>query len=209
MDTGTLLYARAQQRYFSSYSPVIGFYVYESAPYWNTSVQRDLLEYAKGFQRISWLESYLDYLTERNLSTTSQSRDSFTRMLRLSFLRQPQFAHFADDIIFAERDEGEEPEMAASRVFLVAKTTENKREEMSVLLDTLRRLSLTSRVRFLIFNPSFVYLDRWDGSVFVCVCVREERRESQLIFLSLSSFPPPSLPVFLSLSSFPPPSLPV
>ncbi|CDQ90199.1 unnamed protein product [Oncorhynchus mykiss] len=48
MDTGTLLYARAQQRYFSSYSPVIGFYVYESAPYWNTSVQRDLLEYAKG-----------------------------------------------------------------------------------------------------------------------------------------------------------------
>ncbi|XP_052369297.1 patched domain-containing protein 1 [Oncorhynchus keta] len=165
MDTGTLLYARAQQRYFSSYSPVIGFYVYESAPYWNTSVQRDLLEYAKGFQRISWLESYLDYLTERNLSTTSQSRESFTRMLRLSFLRQPQFAHFADDIIFAERDEGEEPEMAASRVFLVAKTTENKREEMSVLLDTLRRLSLTSRVRFLIFNPSFVYLDRYATAV--------------------------------------------
>ncbi|KAM9418021.1 patched domain-containing protein 1-like [Salvelinus alpinus] len=164
LDTGTSLYARAQQRYFSSYTPVIGFYVYESAPYWNTSVQRDLLEYAEGFQRISWLESYLDYLREQNLTTTSQSRDSFTRMLRLSFLRQPQFAHFADDIIFAERDEGEEPEMAASRVFLVAKTTENKREEMSVLLDTLRRLSLTSRVRFLIFNPSFVYLDRWDGS---------------------------------------------
>ncbi|XP_038852774.1 patched domain-containing protein 1 [Salvelinus namaycush] len=165
LDTGTSLYARAQQRYFSSYTPVIGFYVYESAPYWNTSVQRDLLEYAEGFQRISWLESYLDYLRERNLTTTSQSRDSFTRMLRLSFLRQPQFAHFADDIIFAERDEGEEPEMAASRVFLVAKTTENKREEMSVLLDTLRRLSLTSRVRFLIFNPSFVYLDRYATAV--------------------------------------------
>ncbi|XP_028972172.1 patched domain-containing protein 1 isoform X1 [Esox lucius] len=165
MDTGTLLYARAQQRYFSSYSPVIGFYIYESAPYWNASVQRDLLEYAKGFQRISWLESYLEFLTERNISTTTQSRESFTRMLRLSFLRQPQFAHFADDIIFAERGEGEEPEMAASRVFLVAKTTENKREEMSVLLDTLRRLSLTSRVRFLIFNPSFVYLDRYATAV--------------------------------------------
>ncbi|KAL1006230.1 hypothetical protein UPYG_G00069530 [Umbra pygmaea] len=182
MDTGTLLYARAQQRYFSSYSPVIGFYIYESAPYWNHSVQRDLLEYAKEcffcpnlrerhmdalnrFQRISWLESYLDFLTERNLSTTTQSRENFTRTLRVSFLRQPQFAHFADDIIFAERGEGEEPEMAASRVFLVAKTTENKREEMSVLLDTLRRLSLTSRVRFLIFNPSFVYLDRYATAV--------------------------------------------
>uniref|UniRef100_A0A3B4UFZ6 Patched domain containing 1 n=1 Tax=Seriola dumerili TaxID=41447 RepID=A0A3B4UFZ6_SERDU len=164
MDTTTVLYTRAQQRYFSSYSPVIGFYIYESAPYWNASVQRDLLEYAKGFQRISWLEAYLNYLTDRNQST-SQSRENFTRTLRHSFLREPQFAHFADDIIFAERGQGEEPDVAASRIFLVAKTTENKREEMSVLLDTLRRLSLTSRVRFLIFNPSFVYLDRYAAAV--------------------------------------------
>ncbi|KAG7280249.1 hypothetical protein CRUP_035376 [Coryphaenoides rupestris] len=164
MDTATVLYARAQQRYFSSYSPVIGFYIYESAPYWNASVQRDLLEYTKGFQRISWLESYLGYLSELNQST-SQPRRDFTRTLRLRFLHQPRYAHFADDIIFAERGAGEEPEVAASRVFLVAKTTENKREEMSVLLDTLRRLSLTSRVRFLIFNPSFVYLDRYAAAV--------------------------------------------
>ncbi|KAM4533608.1 patched domain-containing protein 1 [Odontesthes bonariensis] len=164
MDTATVLYSRAQQRYFSSYSPVIGFYIYESAPYWNASVQRDLLEYAKGFQRISWLEAYLNYLSDRNQST-SQPRENFTRTLRHSFLRQPQFAHFADDIIFAERGQGEEPDVAASRIFLVAKTTENKREEMSVLLDTLRRLSLTSRVRFLIFNPSFVYLDRYAAAV--------------------------------------------
>uniref|UniRef100_A0A3Q4G559 Patched domain containing 1 n=1 Tax=Neolamprologus brichardi TaxID=32507 RepID=A0A3Q4G559_NEOBR len=164
MDTATVLYTRAQQRYFSSYSPVIGFYIYESAPYWNASVQRDLLEYAKGFQRISWLEAYLNYLSDRNQST-SQPRENFTRTLRHAFLREPQFAHFADDIIFAERGQGEEPDVAASRIFLVAKTTENKREEMSVLLDTLRRLSLTSRVRFLIFNPSFVYLDRYAAAV--------------------------------------------
>ncbi|GLD69159.1 patched domain-containing protein 1 [Lates japonicus] len=164
MDTTTVLYTRAQQRYFSSYSPVIGFYIYESAPYWNVTVQRDLLEYAKGFQRISWLEAYLNYLSDRNQST-SQPRENFTRTLRHSFLREPQFAHFADDIIFAERGQGEEPDVAASRIFLVAKTTENKREEMSVLLDTLRRLSLTSRVRFLIFNPSFVYLDRYAAAV--------------------------------------------
>lgn len=164
MDTATVLYARAQQRYFSSYSPVIGFYIYETAPYWNASVQRDLLEYAKGFQRISWLEAYLNFLLDRNQSL-SQPRENFTRTLRHAFLRQPQFAHFADDIIFAERGRGEEPDVAASRIFLVAKTTENKREEMSVLLDTLRRLSLTSRVRFLIFNPSFVYLDRYAAAV--------------------------------------------
>ncbi|XP_053268825.1 patched domain-containing protein 1 [Pleuronectes platessa] len=164
MDTTTVLYTRAQQRYFSSYSPVIGFYIYESAPYWNASVQRDLLEYAKGFQRISWLEAYLNYLSDRNQST-SQPRENFTHTLRHAFLHEPQFAHFADDIIFAERGQGEEPDVAASRIFLVAKTTENKREEMSVLLDTLRRLSLTSRVRFLIFNPSFVYLDRYAAAV--------------------------------------------
>uniref|UniRef100_A0A3Q3VRG1 SSD domain-containing protein n=1 Tax=Mola mola TaxID=94237 RepID=A0A3Q3VRG1_MOLML len=164
MDTATVSYTRAQQRYFSSYSPVIGFYIYESAPYWNASVQRDLLEYAKGFQRISWLEAYLNYLADRNQST-SQPRENFTRTLRHAFLHQPQFAHFADDIIFAERGQGGEPDVAASRIFLVAKTTENKREEMSVLLDTLRRLSLTSRVRFLIFNPSFVYLDRYAAAV--------------------------------------------
>lgn len=164
MDTATVLYARAQQRYFSSYSPVIGFYIYETAPYWNASVQQDLLEYAKGFQRISWLEAYLTFLLERNQSL-SQPRENFTRTLRDAFLRQPQFAHFADDLIFAERGQGEEPDVAASRLFLVARTTENKREEMSVLLDTLRRLSLTSRVRFLIFNPSFVYLDRYATAV--------------------------------------------
>ncbi|XP_033841791.2 patched domain-containing protein 1 isoform X1 [Periophthalmus magnuspinnatus] len=164
MDTATVLYTRAQQHYFSSYSPVIGFYIYESAPYWNSSVQHDLLEYAKGFQRISWLEAYLNYLSDRNEST-SQPRENFTHTLRHYFLKEPEFAHFADDIIFAERGQGEEPDVAASRIFLVAKTTENKREEMSILLDTLRRLSLTSRVRFLIFNPSFVYLDRYSTAV--------------------------------------------
>ncbi|XP_061877952.1 patched domain-containing protein 1 [Entelurus aequoreus] len=164
MDTATVSYTRAHQRYFSSYSPVIGFYIYESAPYWNDTVQCDLLEYAKGFQRISWLEAYLDFLSERNQST-SPPRENFTRTLRHAFLREPRFAHFADDIIFAERGQGEEPDVAVSRIFLVAKTTENKREEMSVLLDTLRRLSLTSRVRFLIFNPSFVYLDRYATAV--------------------------------------------
>ncbi|XP_068504890.1 patched domain-containing protein 1 isoform X1 [Syngnathus scovelli] len=164
MDTATASYAHAQQLYFSSYSPVIGFYIYESAPYWNATVQSDLLEYAKGFRRISWLEAYLAYLAERNQSG-SCSRENFTYALRHDFLREPQFAHFADDIIFAERGPGQEPEVAASRIFLVAKTTENKREEMSVLLDTLRRLSLTSRVRFLVFNPSFVYLDRYAGAI--------------------------------------------
>uniref|UniRef100_A0AAY5F294 SSD domain-containing protein n=2 Tax=Electrophorus TaxID=8004 RepID=A0AAY5F294_ELEEL len=162
-ETSTIAYTRAQQRYFSSYSPVIGFYIYESIEYWNSSVQEDLLEYTKGFERISWFESYLNYLHGQNISG-GLSRSNFTEHLRSGFLRQPRYLHFSDDIIFAKRADGE-VDVVASRMFLVAKTTENKREEMSVLLDTLRKLSLTSRVKFIIFNPSFVYMDRYASSV--------------------------------------------
>ncbi|XP_062842023.1 patched domain-containing protein 1 [Trichomycterus rosablanca] len=162
-ETSTIAYTRAQQHYFSSYSPVIGFYIYESIEYWNTSVQEDLLEYSKGFERISWFESYLNYLHGQNM-TTSLPRRNFTEQLRSGFLRQPRYVHFSDDIIFAKRADGDF-DVVASRMFLVAKTTENKREEMSILLDTLRKLSLTSRVKFIIFNPSFVYMDRYASSV--------------------------------------------
>ncbi|XP_018616445.2 patched domain-containing protein 1 [Scleropages formosus] len=162
-ETSTIAYTRAQQRFFSSYSPVIGFYIYESIEYWNASVQEDLLEYTKGFERISWFESYLNYLRSLNLSSTLP-RHNFTEHLRYGFLKLPQFLHFTDDIIFTRRMDGE-ADVAASRMFLVAKTTENKREEMSILLDTLRKLSHTSRVKFIIFNPSFVYMDRYASSV--------------------------------------------
>ncbi|KAG7487326.1 hypothetical protein MATL_G00022050 [Megalops atlanticus] len=162
-ETSTIVYTRAQQRYFSNYSPVIGFYIYESIEYWNASVQEDVLEYTKGFERISWFESYLGYLRGLNLSTSLPKRN-FTERLRSGFLKLPQFLHFSDDIIFAKRADGE-VDVVASRMFLVAKTTENKREEMYILLDTLRKLSLGSRVKFIIFNPSFVYMDRYASSV--------------------------------------------
>ncbi|KAK6486157.1 patched domain-containing protein 1-like [Huso huso] len=162
-ETSTIAYTTAQQKYFSNYSPVIGFYIYESIEYWNASVQEDVLEYTKGFVRISWFESYLIYLRKLNM-TTGLPKRNFTDLLRNAFLRSPQFAHFSDDIIFAKKSNGE-VEVVASRMFLVAKTTENKREEMYVLLDTLRKLSLTSKVKFIIFNPSFVYMDRYASSV--------------------------------------------
>ncbi|KAJ8347841.1 hypothetical protein SKAU_G00264300 [Synaphobranchus kaupii] len=162
-ETSTIAYTRAQQKYFSSYSPVIGFYIYESIEYWNTSVQEDVLEYTKGFERISWFESYLGYLRSLNVSTSLPKHD-FTEHLRSGFLKQPQFLHFSDDIIFSRMVDSE-VDVVASRMFLVAKTTENKREEMHILLDTLRKLSLTSRIKFIIFNPSFVYMDRYASSV--------------------------------------------
>uniref|UniRef100_W5M855 Patched domain containing 1 n=2 Tax=Lepisosteus oculatus TaxID=7918 RepID=W5M855_LEPOC len=162
-ETSTIAYTTAQQKYFSNYSPVIGFYIYESIEYWNASVQEDVLEYTKGFVRISWFESYLNYLRKLNM-TTGLPKRNFTELLRNAFLKLPQFCHFSDDIIFARRAGGE-VDVVASRMFLVAKTTENKREEMYILLDTLRKLSLTSKVKFIIFNPSFVYMDRYASSL--------------------------------------------
>ncbi|XP_038613440.1 patched domain-containing protein 1 [Tachyglossus aculeatus] len=161
--TRTIEYTSAQQKYFSNYSPVIGFYVYESIEYWNASVQEDVLEYTKGFVRISWFESYLNYLRKLNVST-GLPKKNFTDTLRNSFLKAPRFAHFSEDIIFSKKAD-DEVDVVASRMFLVAKTSETNRRELYRLLETLRRLSVTSRVKFIVFNPSFVYLDRYASSL--------------------------------------------
>ncbi|KAG8137279.1 hypothetical protein E2320_004530 [Naja naja] len=161
--TQTMEYTAAQQKYFSNYSPVIGFYIYESIEYWNVTVQDDMLEYTKGFVRISWFESYLNYLRKLNIST-GLSKKNFTNMLRNSFLKAPQFAHFSEDIIFSKKYNNE-VEVVASRMFLVAKTMDTKREELYHLLETLRKLSLKSKVKFIVFNPSFVYMDRYASYV--------------------------------------------
>nr|XP_056717820.1 patched domain-containing protein 1 isoform X2 [Euleptes europaea] len=160
--TRTMEYTAAQQKYFSNYSPVIGFYIYESIEYWNMTVQDDMLEYTRGFVRISWFESYLNYLRKLNIST-GLPRKNFTDMLRNSFLKTPSFAHFSEDIIFSKKYN--EVEVVASRMFLVAKTMETKREELYRLLETLRKLSLKSKVKFIVFNPSFVYMDRYASYV--------------------------------------------
>ncbi|XP_078513969.1 patched domain-containing protein 1 [Lissotriton helveticus] len=162
-ETRTITYTAAQQKYFSNYSPVIGFYIYESIEYWNTSVQEDVLEYTKGFVRISWFESYLNYLRKLNMST-GLPKKNFTDTLRFAFLKTPQYAHFSEDIIIPKKYINE-PEVVASRMFLVAKTMETNREELYDLLETLRKLSLTSKVKFIVFNPSFVYMDRYASSV--------------------------------------------
>ncbi|XP_070606817.1 patched domain-containing protein 1 isoform X1 [Erythrolamprus reginae] len=161
--TQTMEYTAVQQKYFSNYSPVIGFYIYESIEYWNVTVQDDMLEYTKGFVRISWFESYLNYLRKLNIST-GLSKKNFTDMLRNSFLKAPQYAHFSEDIIFSKKYNNE-VEVVASRMFLVAKTMDTKREELYRLLETLRKLSLKSKVKFIVFNPSFVYMDRYASYV--------------------------------------------
>ncbi|XP_055500659.1 patched domain-containing protein 1 [Leucoraja erinacea] len=162
-ESRTVSYRIAQQRYFSSYSPVIGFYIYEPIEYWNASVQEDLQEIMEGFVRISWFETYLNYLRKLNV-TASMSRNYFLNTLRNSFLKSPQYNQFLDDIILV-RKPNNELEVVASRVYLVAKTAENTREEIYDLLETLRKLSLTYKVKFMIFNPSFIYMDRYASSV--------------------------------------------
>eukprot|EP00062_Callorhinchus_milii_P024130 gi/632983707/ref/XP_007908779.1/ PREDICTED: patched domain-containing protein 1 isoform X1 [Callorhinchus milii] len=159
----TVSYTTVQQKYFSNYSPVIGFYIYEPIEYWNASVQEDLLEITEGFVRISWFETYLNYLRKQNV-TTSVSKKYFIETLRNSFLKTPQYSHFSDDIIFVEKSNNE-MEVVASRMYLVAKTAENTREEIYDLLETLRKLSLTYKVKFMIFNPSFIYMDRYASSI--------------------------------------------
>ncbi|XP_069745671.1 patched domain-containing protein 1 [Narcine bancroftii] len=162
-ESRTVSYHTIQQRYFSSFSPVIGFYIYEPIEYWNASVQEDLLEITEGFVRISWFETYLNYLKKMNV-TSAVSRRYFLKTLQNSFLKSPQYTQFLDDIILV-RKPNVELEVIASRMYLVAKTAENTREEIYDLLETLRKLSLTYKVKFMIFNPSFIYMDRYASSV--------------------------------------------
>ncbi|XP_061424905.1 patched domain-containing protein 1-like [Lethenteron reissneri] len=161
-DSRTLRYRALQREYFSSYGPAIGFYVYEPLDYWNESVQEGLRAITAGFVRSSWLESFLAFLEKSN-GTTAVGREAFVRALLRSFFAARPFVGFADDLILATSNGS--VDISASRMYLAAGRTALAREEVSGLLDTLRRRSLASDVKFVIFNPSFVFVDRCASSI--------------------------------------------
>ncbi|CAN0150524.1 unnamed protein product [Lampetra fluviatilis] len=161
-DSRTLRYRALQREYFSSYGPAIGFYVYEPLDYWNESVQEGLRAITAGFVRSSWLESFLAFLEKSN-GTAAVGREAFVRALLRSFFAARPFVGFADDLILATSNGS--VDISASRMYLAAGRTALAREEVSGLLDTLRRRSLASDVKFVIFNPSFVFVDRCASSI--------------------------------------------
>ncbi|KAG9347579.1 hypothetical protein JZ751_005149 [Albula glossodonta] len=160
-NSPSVSYALTQQKYFSNYSPVIGFYIYEPIEYWNSTVQEHLKTLGNGFNKISWIDNFFQYLKVVNVSASTKSE--FITILQTSFLRSPEYQHFKDDIIFYKmRDE---TEIIASRMYLVARTTEKTREEVVELLERLRPLSLINSIKFIVFNPTFVFMDRYSSSV--------------------------------------------
>ncbi|XP_005997472.1 patched domain-containing protein 1 isoform X2 [Latimeria chalumnae] len=161
IDSPTVSYAIAQQKYFSNYSPVIGFYIYEPLEYWNSTVQDDLKMLSHGFNKISWIEQYFQYLKLINITVANKS--DFIAVLQNSFLKKPEFQHFREDIIFSKV--GDEFDIIASRMYLVARTSENTREEVIELLERLRPLSVIQSIKFIVFNPTFVFMDRYSSSV--------------------------------------------
>ncbi|MBN3298946.1 PTHD1 protein, partial [Amia calva] len=160
-DSPSVSYALTQQKYFSNYSPVIGFYIYEPIDYWNTTVQDHLKTLGHGFNKISWIDHYFQYLKVVNISASTKS--DFITVLQSSFLRKPEFQHFKEDIIFSKT--GDDIDIIASRMYMVARTTEKTREEVVELLDRLRPLSLINSIKFIVFNPTFVFMDRYSSSV--------------------------------------------
>ncbi|XP_018592468.1 patched domain-containing protein 1 isoform X1 [Scleropages formosus] len=160
-NSPSVSYALTQQKYFSNYSPVIGFYIYEPIEYWNSTVQEHLKTLGHGFNKISWIDNFFQYLKVVNVSASTKS--DFINILQNSFLRSPEYQHFKDDIIFSKTEDG--VEIIASRMYLVARTTEKTREEVVELLERLRPLSLINSIKFIVFNPTFVYMDRYSSSV--------------------------------------------
>ncbi|MBN3272286.1 PTHD1 protein, partial [Polyodon spathula] len=160
-DSPSVSYALTQQKYFSNYSPVIGFYIYEPIEYWNTTVQEHLNTLGHGFNRISWIDHYFQHLKVINITTPTKS--DFITVLQNSFLIKKEFQHFKDDIIFSKT--GDEVDIIASRMYMVARTSENTREEVVELLERLRPLSLINSIKFIVFNPTFVFMDRYSASI--------------------------------------------
>ncbi|TEA32898.1 hypothetical protein DBR06_SOUSAS14410037, partial [Sousa chinensis] len=166
-DSPSVSYAMVQQKYFSNYSPVIGFYVYEPLEYWNSSVQEDLRRLCSGFTAVSWVEQYYQFLKVSNISANNKS--DFISVLQSSFLKKPEFQHFRNDIIFSKA--GDENNIIASRLYLVARTSRDKQKEVIEVLEKLRPLSLSKSIRFIVFNPSFVFMDHYSLSVTVPVLI--------------------------------------
>uniref|UniRef100_A0A8C3KR08 Patched domain containing 4 n=2 Tax=Calidris TaxID=8918 RepID=A0A8C3KR08_9CHAR len=166
-ESPSVSYALIQQKYFSNYSPVIGFYIYEPLEYWNGTVQEDLKTLSQGFNTVSWIEQYYQYLRVGNISATNKS--DFISILQSSFLKKPEFQHFKNDIIFSKA--GDENNIIASRLYLVARTSENTQREAVELLEKLRPLSLIQSIKFIVFNPTFVFMDHYGLSVTMPVLI--------------------------------------
>nr|XP_061806973.1 patched domain-containing protein 1 isoform X2 [Nerophis lumbriciformis] len=162
-NSPSVSYAMTQQKYFSNYSPVIGFYIYEPIEYWNSTVQEHLKTLGHGFNKISWIDNFFQYLRVVNVSASTKSE--FINILKDSFLRSPEYQHFTEDIIFSKNRDTNEYDIIASRLYLVARTTEKKREEVVELLEKLRPLMLIDSIKFIAFNPTFVFMDRYSSSV--------------------------------------------
>ncbi|XP_053236249.1 patched domain-containing protein 4 isoform X1 [Podarcis raffonei] len=166
-NSPSVSYAVVQQKYFSNYSPVIGFYIYEPLEYWNGTVQDDLKKLTEGFNTLSWIQQYYQYLKAGNISATNKSY--FHSILQSSFLRKPEFQHFKNDIIFSKA--GNVNSIIASRMYLVARTSEKTQRDVIELLEKLRPLSLKQSIKFIVFNPTFVFMDQYSLSVTMPVLI--------------------------------------
>ncbi|XP_066445264.1 LOW QUALITY PROTEIN: patched domain-containing protein 4 [Eleutherodactylus coqui] len=160
-DSPSVSYAFIQQKYFSNYSPVIGFYIYEPLEYWNSTVQEDLKTLSYGFNTESWIEQFYHFIKVGNISASNKTE--FINLLQNGFLRKTEFQHFKNDIIISRS--AEELNIIASRMYLVARTSENTQREVVELLEKLRPLSLIQSIKFIVFNPTFVFMDHYGLAV--------------------------------------------
>ncbi|KAM4040170.1 patched domain-containing protein 4 [Anomaloglossus baeobatrachus] len=166
-DSPSVSYAFIQQKYFSNYSPVIGFYIYEPLEYWNSTVQDDLKTLSYGFNTESWIEQFYQFLKVGNISASNKTE--FINVLQNGFLRKTEFQHFKNDIIISRSSE--ESNIIASRMYLVARTSENTQREVVELLEKLRPLSLIQSIKFIVFNPTFVFMDHYGLAVTMPVLI--------------------------------------
>ncbi|XP_033107661.1 patched domain-containing protein 3-like isoform X2 [Anneissia japonica] len=154
-----------EYRYFREYGPSIMLTITETVDYSDVSAQESIENLVSDYEALnvihtstfteSWLRFYLQYLAAANI--TYSSNEEFVAILRQQFLQLNAYAHYAQDIVFADDTS---TDIIASRFILISKDISSTYREQELLVQT-RDLLDSSPYETLVYNALYVFFDQY------------------------------------------------
>ncbi len=153
-------YYDVKQKFFSNQGGAVMFVVEEPVNYHDPEVQNAISRvfykakktgYIDEKVQISWLDDYIRYQVEYNLS---QSKEDFVPILLKEFLpKHPQYQH---DIVLAE----DKTNIRASRFYVTSKRFEDSTDEGNMML-AMRHIAGNCTVPMIAYSPYFIYYEHY------------------------------------------------
>ncbi|XP_033107591.1 patched domain-containing protein 3-like [Anneissia japonica] len=154
-----------EYRYLRGFGPSIMLAITETLDYSDISVQEGIENLVSDYEALnvihsstfteSWLRFYLQYLATANI--TYSGNEEFVAILRQQFLQLDAYAHYAQDIVFADENA---TDIIASRFILISKDISNTYREQELLVQT-RDLLDSSPYETLVYNSLYVFFDQY------------------------------------------------